>query len=236
MGTNDYAAKSAYHGEIAERYEDHRTVEPVWAVEQEFVRAWSAVIQPQQSILDIPTGTGRFVDFFLARGARVHAWDISEDMLAQIRQRFGGTVPANLDLKVGDAERLSLTDGAVDFVISWRLFHLLPAGVMGRVLAEFNRVCRGVIVVQVFAVRPAGYRESPWRRLKEVLRPAWRALRSKLGTKPRLPWGHITSYSHREEELLAAIQNAGLTITETRTLEQQPGLANRVYFLTRAAK
>lgn len=234
MPEKEYVGKSAYHGEIASRYDEQRITEPIWNVEQEFVRAWVKTLSPGTTILDVPTGTGRFLPFFLDRGLGVHAQDISTDMLAEIRRRFS-PLPAGLELRVGDAERLDLPDDTVDQVISWRFIHLVPPPVVGRVLSEFRRVCRGMIVVQVFGVRPAGMRRTAWQSFKDRARPLWRKLRPVDPKNGGKPWSHITSYPHREEDLLAAFALAGLRLGQTRTLETQAGLVNRVYFLTRAS-
>lgn len=230
MANKDYAGKSAYFGDVAARYEERRTEEAVWQQEQDFVRAWAERIQPGSVVLDIPTGTGRFVELLLARHTRVLAWDISEDMLAQVRRRFPEGVPAALELSVGDAEHLSLADGAVDHIVCWRLFHLMPPAVLSAVLREFARVCRGSIVLQVFAVRPKDWRPTLWQRMKGRLG----GLRRRLGAAGReQAWAHIPSFSHPEEELVASFDAAGLAVSEAVTLGEQNGLLNRVYTLAR---
>ncbi len=231
MSLPEYVGKSAYHGETAARYDEHRVVEPIWTVEQEFVRAWVQSLPVGSRILDLPAGTGRFVRFYAERGLVVHLRDISADMLAEI----DGSLAQGMDVRVGDAERIDLAPDAVDFVISWRFFHLIPRELIGRVLLEFVRVCRGTLVIQVFSVRPSGSTFSPWRVFKDWARPYWRRLVPALLRGRPQPWEHITSFLHREDDLIAAFAAAGLVIRETRTLEFQNELANRVYFLTRAA-
>lgn len=232
MSEKEYVGKSAYQGDIASRYDEQRITEPIWAQEQAFVGQWVQTLPPHATVLDIPAGTGRFVAFFLDRGLKVHARDISADMLGEIRRRFD-PLPPGVDVEVGDAERLALPDNSVDHVISWRFLHLVPPPVVGRVLAEFQRVCRGTIVLQVFGVRPADARLTAWGALKDRLRPWWRRLRPVDRTIAATPWAHITSYPHPEENLLRAFAAAGLVVVETHTLELHEGLANRVYFLTR---
>lgn len=231
MNSSDYQGKTAYRGEVATRYEAARTIEPVWQLEQDFVARWATARQPGESVLDVPTGTGRFLEIFRARGLRVKAWDISEDMLAEIRRRWPDAMKHEIDVRAADAERLPLEDSAVDHVLSWRFFHLVPPAVIDGVLREFRRVARVSIVVQVFAVRPVGTRDGLRQKLKARLRPWWRRVR---GAKPAAgteAWAHIASYSHREEDLLAAFDRAGLAVAETCTLEERDGQANRVYFL-----
>lgn len=232
MPNPDYVGKTAYYGEIASRYDEQRVTEPIWNVEQEFVSGWVRTLAPGATILDLPAGTGRFLRVFLERGLKVQARDISTDMLAEIHRRFA-PLPAEVDVRVGDAEQLDLPSDAVDFVISWRFFHLIPLDVLGRVLSEFRRVCRGTVVVQVFGVRPVGWRRTVWQSFKDWARPAWRRLRPVDPRTAATPWAHITSYPHHEEDLMQAFGRAGLSVQDARTLVMQDGLANRVYFLIR---
>lgn len=234
MAADNYPAKSAYHGQVASRYDEDRVVEPLWAVEQDFVRAWVETLPAGTRLLDVPVGTGRFVDFYLARGLTVQARDISADMVAQTRARHPAAT-GQLDLAVGDAERLDLPDGAVDRVISWRLFHLIPPAVIERVLREFRRVGRDEAVVQVLSVEPAGVVASAKRAVKNFLRPLWRKLRPPLPAAPATPWSHIGSFVHAERDLLNAFARTGWTVQRTATLGGTGDRVNRVYFLRPAA-
>lgn len=233
MSSPEYVGKSAYHGEIASRYDEQRVVEPIWNVEQEFVREWVRTLPRGGTLLDVPAGTGRFLSCFLEWGMNVYARDISADMLTEIHRQFS-PLPDRLDVRVGDAERLDLPDDATDHVISWRFIHLVPPEVVDRVLREFRRVCRGTIVLQVFSVRPVGWRRTPWQSFKDRVRPVWRRIRLVDPKTAELPWAHITSYPHHEDDLLKSFVRAGLAVQQTRTLDLQAGLANRVYFLVRA--
>ncbi len=230
----DYAGKTAYRGPIAEHYDRDRVGEAIWQVEQQFVTDWTATLSPGQGVLDVPAGTGRFTEAFLARGLQVHAMDISDDMLAPIRRRWPAATPG-LTVQAADAERLPLADGAVDCVLSWRLFHLLPAPVYRRVLQEFHRVARREVVLQVFAVRPAGQPRPFAPGLRRKLGPTWRRLRAALGGPPVQPWSHIASFSHGDDEIRQAIAAAGLVVARVHDFgADAAGLLNRVYFLTRA--
>lgn len=232
---SDYAGKTAYRGPIAEHYDRDRVGEAIWELEQRFVADWAATLPPGLSLIDIPAGTGRFVEILLGRGLKVHAMDISDDMLAPIRRRWPAADNPGLTVQAGDAEHLPLGDGAVDCVLSWRLFHLLPVPVFGRVLQEFRRVARGQIVVQVFAVRPPGQPRPFAPALRRKLSLARSRLRAALGGTPVPPWAHIESFSHGDEEIRRAIAAAGLAVARVHDFgADAAGLLNRVYFLTRA--
>ncbi|HEY4246048.1 MAG TPA: methyltransferase domain-containing protein [Lacunisphaera sp.] len=234
MRASKYTGKHAYRGDIALNYERDRVGETVWGAEQEFVARWTDTLPANSSILDIPTGTGRFVGLFLQRNLHVRAMDISEDMLAEVRKTYSGA--ENLLIENGDAERLSLGDDAVDCVISWRLFHLIPMEVIHRILAEFRRVCRGMVVIQVFAVDCS--KSSPsWLTATKARTRSWlRGFLKRNRSKSNTPWAHIPSFCHREEELLNAFGRAGFSVQEAHELEVAEGAPAKVYFLIRSTK
>lgn len=237
MASESYVGKSAYHGEVAARYDADRRVEPLWAQEQAFVQAWAADVPEGATVLDIPTGTGRFLEIFHERRLHVLAQDISEDMLAEIRRLHPTVDPTRLQISKGDAEAIALPDAAVDVVLSWRFLHLIPMPVVRRVMREFRRVCRGPVVVQVFAVEPRPESGLLMKAVKSVLRPIWRVLKSggPAVAAPATPWAHIASFSHREQHLLAAFAEAGLRVDRTHTFDPEARFPTRVYFLSSRA-
>lgn len=232
MAADEYPAKSAYRGDVASRYDEDRVVEPLWAEEQAFVREWVQSLPSGTRVLDLPVGTGRFVEFYLERSLTVHGRDISADMIAEVRRRHPAA-EGRMDLSVGDAERIDLSGVTVDCVLCWRFFHLIPMTVMQRVLLEFRRICRGEVIVQVFGVEPAGVLASVTRAMKAVVRPLWRRLRS-VTIEPETPWSHIQSFVHSERELVACFAQTGWRVRKAVTLSVAHGRANRVYFLHRA--
>jgi SAM-dependent methyltransferase len=221
-----YAGKSAYQGDVARSYERDRAEEPVWRQEQAWMEAWSAQVHPGEAVLDIPAGTGRFVGIFRSRGARVHAVDVSEDMLAELRRRHPPE-PGALVVERQDAEALSYPDATFDYVICWRLLHLLPADAARRVLGELARVCRKEIIVEVFGVERGGPIVA-WAR---ALRRSWRSRRGEPADDS--PWSHITNYVHRESTLLAVFAQCSLRVDRVETLADYRGAPARVYFLRR---
>jgi SAM-dependent methyltransferase len=99
--------------------------------------------------LDVPLGTGRFLDHYARRGLRVYGLDISNDML-RVAQG-GGTRP--IAMLQADTERIPLRDGAVDYVVCARLLNWVPAPVFKTILSEFCRVARCGVLIEVRVVR-----------------------------------------------------------------------------------
>lgn len=221
-----YVGKTAYRGEIAANYDRDRIGEPIWQREQAWVESWARRVPSGSTVLDLPAGTGRFLEILWARGARVHAIDISEDMLKALRAR---SVPEGATLLVtqGDAEALDCADESFDFVICWRLMHLLPGDAMERVVCELARVCRGEIVLEVLGVDLGGRWGAAARAFKRRLRTCL-GIRPKAGPKP---WSHITNYPHREADLIALFSRCGLRLEAVERLMDYDGQPARIYLL-----
>jgi hypothetical protein len=131
----------------------------------------------------------------------------------------------------GDAEALDCADGSFDFVICWRLMHLLPQDVAERVVCELARVCRGEIVLEVLGVYLGGRWGASVRAFKRRLRSLL-GLRARAGGKP---WSHITNYPHREADLLALFSRCGLRLEAAESLWDDDGQPARIYVLRKEA-
>ena len=149
MSGTDYPAKQRYVGTIASDYDRWRLSSPlrryIWGREFRLLEKIAREqIMPNSTILDAPTGTGRFVPLLRKLGHRVAGTDISLDMLRvqplRDRQTRGNLVRA-------DCETLPFCDGAFDYVISMRFLGHVPPPARSRVLQEFKRVAsRGIVV------------------------------------------------------------------------------------------
>jgi SAM-dependent methyltransferase len=134
---------------LARRYDEHRFAgarsrrnRAKWrAISRALARAGEV-----RDVLDLPTGTGRFVASFLDAGCAVTGADISREMMAEAAAKVAGRDGLRGFLQV-DAERLPLRDGAFDCVASIRFFMHLPPEVRRGVLSEFARVSRRWVIV-----------------------------------------------------------------------------------------
>ena len=124
---------------------------------------------PVETVLDLPTGTGRLLPDLARAGYRPLAADVSFEMMRQHAGRGGS---AALWLQA-DGEHLPLADGAVDAVVSVRfLFHVDAAEARARVLAEMARVARRCVVGEVRFGATAKHLSRALRRHPK-LRPAF---------------------------------------------------------------
>ena len=104
------------------------------AIERALARAGEGV----REILDVPTGTGRFLAALRERGMRVTGADISREMMSQALRH---DVPAAGFVQC-DVEALPLHDASFDMVMSIRFFMHLTPRVRIAALREMARVSR----------------------------------------------------------------------------------------------
>ncbi len=134
--------------------------------EQRAVQKIFAGLPGCRSVLDVPSGAGRFLDTLAGNGRRVIEIDAAFEILEFARDK---ATKARIDTCVlqGDASRLPLADGVVDCVFSNRLLHhILVAAERQAILREFHRVCRRWAVISFFNYKGLGRIRSFLKRLK----------------------------------------------------------------------
>lgn len=139
--------RSHYKGVRATRYEQARVRDPKWHREQEVVRELlGEVIEETSAVVDVPVGTGRFLQDYAELGCRLVGIDISPDMLRQAAQRAAEYPSLNIDLQAGDITSLPLPDNAVDVAVCIRFASLVNSRVLDTAVSELARVARHVIL------------------------------------------------------------------------------------------
>lgn len=125
------AAPDHYRGHVARTYEARRAHKPPWAAEQAAV----AELVRRGPVLDVPIGTGRYLDTYREKGLAVVGCDVSPDMLALARQRR----PA-LAACLGSILELPIRTASVGTAVCTRLLNWLRPPAMRRAVAELGRV------------------------------------------------------------------------------------------------
>lgn len=192
----------AYSANEADSYESDREVEPLWHIENAYIR--DLVLRfKNASILDVPVGTGRFLEFY--GDNKVSGVDLSESMLAKAEERAKARRMDQVSLLRGSVTELPFSDAAFDLVICWRLLHLLPPNMLGPALAEMARVCRSTLCVQAYE-RAA----LPQRMLAKSSRWLRRVRKINSENRQLTPWSHIQTFSHSGDEIESAARSVGL--------------------------
>jgi SAM-dependent methyltransferase len=134
-----------------------------WA-ERRALRRALARVSPVGCLLDAPCGTGRLIDLFLRRGARVIGADISAQMIAVARRRTAGW-DGRVAFARMDFLRVPLRSEAVDAVLCVRFLPHVPPAERVEMLRELARVSRRWVVLTLSI-------STPWHRLRRAIK-AW---------------------------------------------------------------
>jgi ubiquinone/menaquinone biosynthesis C-methylase UbiE len=117
--------------------------------EQRAVAKIFAGLTDARSVLDVPSGAGRFAKI-LADGRSLIEADVAFEILDYARER-ATKAKLNVSFLQCDASKLPLADASVDCVFCNRLLHhILAAREREVFLREFNRVSRKYLVISFF--------------------------------------------------------------------------------------
>jgi len=139
----DVAAMTAnrYRGDYAKEYDTAREAQERWQVEDITVRDMLSTVKLGASILDIPCGTGRFLNFYRERGLHSINIDLNPDMLNEARKK-----DAEADLRVGEIQKIDLPNQSVDIAVCVRYLNLVPEREMMQAIRELQRVTKSLII------------------------------------------------------------------------------------------
>ena len=141
-----------YYGDKARNYLDHRDSDTFWNREHEVLSNEFQTLEEckNRKVLDIPFGTGRFVDLYLSHDIKVYGLDSSKDMLnvskELLKERY-----EYCSLNVGLSNELPYEDDFFDLLVCFRF---IPWVVSYRQvllsLEEFHRVLalKGVALLE----------------------------------------------------------------------------------------
>lgn len=127
--------KQAYFGDVAARYDANRAGAK-WRAEQEAVREFLGRIRETlggYSLVDIPVGTGRFLEFYREFDVAATGLDVSGDMLAEAGKKAAALgYPVKLEL--GNILDLEDKAGGFDVALCIRLSNWLDADCLAQAL------------------------------------------------------------------------------------------------------
>ncbi len=114
--------------------------------ERVLARVLSA-LEDNALVLDLPTGTGRFLPLLEHSGKRWLGGDISGHMLREAAARAQGLEGGHGFARF-DALALPFPDGAFDCVMSIRFIQHIPGEIRPGILGEFHRVSRRWLIIE----------------------------------------------------------------------------------------
>jgi len=215
-------ASEVYFGKYATDYDKRRENSKNWIAEQAAVLPELAAIQPGERVLDIPGGTGRWLEALKQRGAQTTLFDVSDDMLAIARKK-AEALGYPIQTIVGNA----LTDPypAADWVISVRFLNKISLDNVRHVLETGRRAgAHGFI----FNVR---IRETNAPLIPTLLTNAkekWRRVKRRIKRGYQTTGGHI----HEEVDIRRLIHDCGLVVETERVSDHYAGRRNFIFRLS----
>jgi ubiquinone/menaquinone biosynthesis C-methylase UbiE len=132
--------RAYYQGSVASEYDAKRVTQKLWKAENDAVEEFLRGVAG--TVLDIPVGTGRYLDLYEKMGVKVLGRDVNEDMLAEARKKH-----PNADLAVADVLALDMADKSVETIVCVRLLNLLSEKEMQQALHELQRVASKRIIM-----------------------------------------------------------------------------------------
>ena len=131
-----------YYGEKAENYLNHRGQEEFWAREEEALARTLGQISDIETVLDVPFGTGRFLELYHGKGLSIFGLDSSKDMVGIAEEHYGDIL-CKSDVRIGLSTELPFEEEMFDLVVSFRFFPwVISFGDVKKTLTEFHRVLK----------------------------------------------------------------------------------------------
>jgi ubiquinone/menaquinone biosynthesis C-methylase UbiE len=110
--------------------------------EKAMVKSFLDHLPPQQTVLDVPAGMGRFTELIVERGHRPISMDLHFGRAQTAYRRLAKRVLS----AQADVFHLPLQNDSVDAVVCFRLLHHLPLEAIAQVLEELRRVANRAYV------------------------------------------------------------------------------------------
>lgn len=126
-----------YYGDKARNYDKLRSGKSFWKREDSFLEK-HLTLGP---VIDIPVGTGRFIDLYNRKKLAFIGVDISDDMLTEARNKHPDAL-----LQLGSIFDIAYADDSFGTAVCSRMLHWLYPDDMVRAMKQVCRVASDVIV------------------------------------------------------------------------------------------
>jgi SAM-dependent methyltransferase len=143
------ALSTAYMGATATGYDARRAPTEKWLSEDDTVRELLHVLPTGATILDVPVGTGRFLELYHQRGMKVVGRDISPDMLSAARDKLNELDGLECSLGLADIRTIPDADDHYDCALSIRFLNWVDSNGLEEALRELRRVSKRYLIIGV---------------------------------------------------------------------------------------
>lgn len=146
MPVNIDATARKYHGAMAANYETKRKTQQRWDQENETVARMLRKLKPR-SVLDVPCGTGRFLDVYdELRVKRLLCVDVSDSMIRIAQQKY--TKFSDPKFIVKDVRKLKI-EKKFDVAVSVRFLDLIDDDAMRGVVTKLCASTKRAIICTI---------------------------------------------------------------------------------------
>lgn len=227
---------AAYTGITATGYDARRSPTVKWVSEDKTVRELLSVVPAGGTVLDVPVGTGRFLELYRERGLKVAGRDISPDMLRAAGNKLEGLEGLDCSLELADVRNIPAEDGQYDCVLSIRFLNWVDSSGLEEVLRELRRVSNRHLIVGIrnnvltrdlLLHGPNGARRFVVKHLLRLRRSIRILLGDREAKKPR-------TIQHERAVILQTFNKLGLRIDSMHLVEH--GRDGTDYYLYRLIK
>lgn len=202
--------KDKYIGEVAQNYEARRASGDKWAKEQVAMEGLLKTLAQGSSVLDIPVGTGRFVEMYKKHDLHPTGIDVSDDMLSQAQEKATEN-DCQMNFEIADIRNIPRDNSTFDVVICIRFLNWVSEDELRKILKELSRVSRKDVFIGVRTYAPI--------RCASILH-ALKNTRSALKElKKRVKKSKATTI-HKQKSLEAAIEDSKLSIHQNTLIER----------------
>lgn len=195
---------TVYVGDRATGYDNARAAQEKWKREEQAVDSLLAALAPRSTLIDIPVGTGRFIELYDRHKIRAVGVDISQDMLREARKK-ARALNSDIDMRLGDIRSIDSPTGSFDVALCIRFLNHVEGEYLVDVLRELARVSKNYVIIGVSHYVPISELNlfTPKGLSIHVrrLRARWRKMVSGKGL-----------VFHEPSALAAAIEEVGLTV------------------------
>jgi SAM-dependent methyltransferase len=196
-----------YTDTVAEEYNQRRKHEAKWEAEQSIVTNVLGKFAKGTTVLDVPVGTGRFLELYKQLGFHATGCDVSADMLVQCNKTAKES-DYGISLVRGSILNLGVRDTRFQLVVCIRFLNWVERRDFVNAIAELKRVASGRLVLGIRHLVPVS--DLGFSRLVGQTRMKFRRWRNKGGL-----------VFHKMEDVLTAFTQHGLSIEEKHIVEKR---------------
>jgi ubiquinone/menaquinone biosynthesis C-methylase UbiE len=206
-----------YTGGIAQSYEALRTGGTDWPKEQAVVERFLRTLPRDSTIVDVPVGTGRFVEFYKAFGLKPTGLDISLDMMDSAKEK-ADALGLDIAFRKADIRHIDAPDRGFDTALCVRFVNWVDFAGFEAVMAELARVARDTIIVSV-RVWPTP--DTLGKRFGQM----WTSFRRR----------NAELHFHNRQATEALFARIGFTIADSENVRQRKDQTSFVFYRLRRA-